>query len=1049
MRDSGSFAYRKGVFGRAFRFACLLLAVAALGGRSLFATSVIPISDAELYRRADVIVHGVVLSSDMTVDDLGRPETLTFIGPLSVLKGQVSGNLVLHQAGGTLPDGRFFKLWGRPEYVPGREVVVFAIARAKGEYETAEMLLGKFEVRQDDAGERFAVPDLAIGIHPGVEIHRVPRKLHDALDAPADGPGDGDGPSVEDPQDGNLLPRRLPAFLASVRTGNFEAGVTGTPSGSLEPVGHETDGTGRLIPQWGTLGGALYRWNNNATAVWTLSGTTNNDDGGIGEANGATATWTNDPNSTINYTVGTGTANVISLNAVTSTLGCGWTSCLAGGGVIGCGGPTGLSGGNTWRGETYSTIVHGAVELRSYCTKNLYNSTLTQSVITHELGHTLGLGHSDTDVSPHDVCRGDESAAIMRSLVQSYTSLGTDDQDAIRWLYGDGGNSCGTGASAPAVTTTSASGVAQAAATLNGTVNPHGLSTTTYFQYGTTSSYGAATGQQAVGSGTSASQVTASLSSLVCGTLYHFRAVGTNADGTGNGSDMTLTTSACAAPSVPAITSPLAGGSYKVAGVTFSWGSVGGAGGYDLRLLDAQSGSTLFSGSLAGGGSTSTLIGLSNGSYVFAVRACGSGGFSDSTCGSFATRSFLVALTAPNGNSSVTFPASGAVLTGSTQTLAWTSVSKSDPNQPLYYEVLLRDVTAGTTELQITVPDPQLSTVYSMHSSSQYELKVRACQAGCGPYSTSVVFAVALPAVPTAAPAITGASVSGGNSLSVAWTGVSGADSYQVQVIKPTGGPGGGALTVAARQVSGTSVTLGVPSGFANVMVAGCNGDGCGPSSAPVGVTPSGPNPSAPVVGTPIAGTVVTGPGVTFSWSRVPGDTGSNTIYRLYVQDLSRQAAALDVYTTQNFWAAALKAEGSRYDVQVVANPGPSQVIGPSSGFNLRGVSAAAPTMVAPGHQSSVAQGNVLVSWSPVPNATLYEYFVAVQGQPSATAMGVTQGLFVQVPLRAVAGMPTAYSAIARACPAGHTCSISSDTGWGPWSNQPGGPGVTNFTVTP
>src|SRR6266487_5706338 len=68
---------------------------------ALPATSVIPISDAELYRRADVIVHGIVLSSDVTVDDLGRPETLTFVEPLAVLKGQVSGSLVLHQTGGT------------------------------------------------------------------------------------------------------------------------------------------------------------------------------------------------------------------------------------------------------------------------------------------------------------------------------------------------------------------------------------------------------------------------------------------------------------------------------------------------------------------------------------------------------------------------------------------------------------------------------------------------------------------------------------------------------------------------------------------------------------------------------------------------------------------------------------------------------------------------------------------------------------------------------------------------------------------------------------
>ena len=90
----------------------------------------------------------------------------------------------------------------------------------------------------------------------------------------------------------------------------------------------------------------------------------------------------------------------------------------------------------------------GWLDLRTFCTANIFCSTIVQSVLTHELGHSLGLGHSeesnpaDTIVSPHDVCPGDEDDAIMRWTVQNRTTLGTDDQDAIRWIYGDGGNHC-------------------------------------------------------------------------------------------------------------------------------------------------------------------------------------------------------------------------------------------------------------------------------------------------------------------------------------------------------------------------------------------------------------------------------------------------------------------------------------------------------------------------------------------------------------------------------------------------------------------------------
>ncbi|MEO8601338.1 MAG: choice-of-anchor B family protein [bacterium] len=499
------------------------------------------------------------------------------------------------------------------------------------------------------------------------------------------------------------------------------------------------------------------------------------------------------------------------------------------------------------------------------------------------------------------------------------------------------------------------------------------------------------------------------------------------------------------------ITAPTNGQVIGVEGVTFSWTAVSSASGYDLRIVNATTQAVVFSGTLAGSGSTTTINSLpNNGSYIFRVRAC-SGGFSDATCGGFATRAFSVSLLSPSAAPTITFPSPAAVLTASRQTLTWTAVSGNLALPELYYEVQLDNLSLGQTELAQRTIAPTLQALAVLRTGN-YRLRVRACQAGCGPYSSPVDFSAALGAAPASAPTITSAMVNGGNSLDVGWTAVSGAEWYQVQVVQPApAGPGGGALTVASQQAIGSTSAsnIPVPSGQAFVFVAACTGNGCGPFSSATGINPSGPNPAAPNIGAPIGGAVVNGPSVLFTWSRIAGDTGSNVTYRLYVQDLSRQGTAVDVLTTQNYFGALLKAEGGLYAVAVIAQPGTAQeVVGPAVTFIVRGSSAVAPTLTAPTHLSSVAAGNVLFGWSPVPGATLYEYFVAVQGQGVPVGRGVTSGLFVQVPLTALNNQPTVYSASVRACPAAQTCVGGSDAGWGPWSTD-AGTGAVSVTVTP
>jgi hypothetical protein len=73
-------------------------------------------------------------------------------------------------------------------------------------------------------------------------------------------------------------------------------------------------------------------------------------------------------------------------------------------------------------------------------------------------------------------------------------------------------------------------------------VNPNGRSTTYYFQYGTTRSYGSLTASQAVRPRRTAVNVAANLGGLRAGTTYHYRIHASNASGTACGSDRSFTT---------------------------------------------------------------------------------------------------------------------------------------------------------------------------------------------------------------------------------------------------------------------------------------------------------------------------------------------------------------------------------------------------------------------------------------------------------------------------------------------------------------------------
>ena len=89
----------------------------------------------------------------------------------------------------------------------------------------------------------------------------------------------------------------------------------------------------------------------------------------------------------------------------------------------------------------------------------------------------------------------------------------------------------------PIVTTLAASSVASTSAVLNASINANYVTTRAWFEWGTTTNYGASTPPRLIGKGGGDVTTNALITGLTAGTLYHFRAVATNSLGTNYGDD--------------------------------------------------------------------------------------------------------------------------------------------------------------------------------------------------------------------------------------------------------------------------------------------------------------------------------------------------------------------------------------------------------------------------------------------------------------------------------------------------------------------------------
>jgi hypothetical protein len=200
---------------------------------------------------------------------------------------------------------------------------------------------------------------------------------------------------------------------------------------------------------------------------------------------------------------------------------------------------------------------------------------------------------------------------------------------------------------APTASSSGASSITQTAATLNGTVNANGASTTVRFVWGTTSGVytDSLNASQSPVGGSSPTPVSRGLTGLVVGTTYYYNVRAYNSAGNSQGSELSFTTnsSSVSAPtastgSTTSITSnsATANGTVNANGasttVRFVWGTTSGV--YTDSLVASQS-------PVGGTANTAVSIGLTGLSfgttYYVRVRAYNSAGNSQGNQVSFTT----------------------------------------------------------------------------------------------------------------------------------------------------------------------------------------------------------------------------------------------------------------------------------------------------------------------------------------------------------------------------------------------------------------------------
>jgi PKD repeat protein len=419
----------------------LLLTLLAI---PLQATTIVLPTDDQLIDKTPLIAVATVNRTGV-VERNGGLWTEVELQLEEVLKGVApSPVVVVREVGGEL-DGRRTVIFGAPAYEMGERVLVFLTPTRRGDYQTIDLYLGRFV-------ERRTVDGLLTWYRQ--EESEGVRLLTGRFSAAA-------------PASTQRSAERFTRYIAERVAGRQAAADYLLPEAryrSIEP--HFTLIAEPTIYRWFTFAsGGTASWR----SVGTQPGYTN---GGVNELQSAMNAWTGYSQALIRYSYsgvhGGVPGGLNRPNGVNEILFNDPLGEIAGsysgssGGVVGVGGFNAVAAAGSWTGpfdadpvhraQTYPStwnIVEGNLVIQDGVSpSNGISSLLLAEILSHELGHTLGFGHS-----------ADSSALMYFRLNGLGPSLRSDDQLGARWLYpASGGGSTQTIPAAPSALAAQLSG---------------------------------------------------------------------------------------------------------------------------------------------------------------------------------------------------------------------------------------------------------------------------------------------------------------------------------------------------------------------------------------------------------------------------------------------------------------------------------------------------------------------------------------------------------------------------------------------------------------